>query len=142
MVQLILSMSKVIGVPGYLLLAICTHESGLNNTLIPHDGGSPTYGVCQVKFNTAKMLGFSGKPKQLMNPLINIKFAAKYLKRQINRYDGNLCKATAAYNAGRYNPSSLFPGKPKNFRYVKSVTLLIDNNYKESLLCKETVAMK
>lgn len=131
---IILAIAKTVGVPGHLLLAICTHESNLINVLVPHDMGSPSYGLCQVKENTAKMLGFKDSAKELMNPETNVKYAAMYLKMQLERYDGDWCMATAAYNAGTYNPSEI-PGKPRNLKYIKQVILHLDEKHKDFLIC-------
>lgn len=133
--SIILYAAKSVGVSGSLLLAICTFESKLVNTISPHDNGSPSYGICQIKESTARMLGFNGQREDLMNPSINAKYAALYLKKQLERYDGDLCMATAAYNAGTYNPSKIVPGKPKNLKYVKGVTLHLDDQYKDMLIC-------
>lgn len=132
---IILGIAKSIGVPGSLLLAICTHESKLVNIIAPNDNGSPSYGLCQIKEDTAKMLGFNEKPKRLMDPKVNVKYAALYLKMQLSRYDGDWCMATAAYNAGTYNPSMKVPGKPRNLQYVKGVVLHLDDKHKDFLIC-------
>lgn len=134
-VSMIALAAKKAGVSGALLLAICTHESGLKNTLVPHDGGSPTYGVCQVKYETAKMLGFDGKAKDLMTPEINIKWAAEYLKYQNQRYNGDWCKVVAAYNAGTYNESKVVPGKPRNLKYVRNVQRKLAEDLQSKLSC-------
>lgn len=134
-IAIIVLAAKKVSVSSALLLAICTHESGLTNTLVPHDGGSPTYGVCQVKYDTAKMLGFTGKAKDLMVPEVNAKWAAKYLKFQHERYDGDWCKAVAAYNSGTYNESKKVPGKPRNLKYVRNVQKKLDEDLQSKLSC-------
>lgn len=133
--QLIMAISKAVGVPGVLLLAICTHESGLKNIVTPDDNGSPSYGICQIKMDTAASLGYQGNKDSLMIPKINIRYAAKYLKMQLERYDDSWCKATAAYNSGTYNPSKAIPGKPRNLKYVNRIILLLDDKYKDYLIC-------
>lgn len=132
---LILSYAKLFKVSGPLLLAICMHETGLKNVKVPHDGGSPTFGVCQVKYDTAKMLGYTGKAEGLMVPKENVKWAAKYLKYQLDRYDNDHCKSVAAYNAGTYFESKSAPGKPTNLKYVKKVQNKLDEDLKRSLSC-------
>ena len=152
---LILATAKTVGVPASLFLAICTHESNLHNIVVPHDGGSASYGLCQIKEDTAKDLGYrgiatgpvqpsytmpgalepAGKPKGLMVPSVNVLYAAKYLKKKLEQYDNDWCKATAAYNAGTYNPSTKLPGKPRNFKYIKKVVLHLDNEHKDYLVC-------
>lgn len=133
--QLILSIAKSMGVPGALLLAICTHESNLNNTIVVYDNGSPSYGLCQIKLDTAKSLGFVGSAPELMKPRVNVKYSALYLKMQLERYDGDWCKATAAYNSGTYNPSNKVPGKPRNLKYINRILDLLDDNLKPKLKC-------
>lgn len=64
------------------------------------DGNSDSIGVCQIKLQTAKMLGFKGTEKQLLNPHVNIKYAAKYLSHQLYRYDGDVTKSIISYNIG------------------------------------------
>lgn len=140
--SIILLAAKKAGVSGALLLAICTHESGLRNVLVPHDGGSPSYGICQVKYDTAKMIGFSGKEKDLMDPTINAKWAAEYLKFQKERYDGDWMKSTAAYNSGTYNESRKIPGCPRNLTYLKYVQKKLDENLQHKLECGKEVEMR
>lgn len=132
---IILLAAKKVYVSGALLLAICTHESGLTNALVEHDGGSPTYGICQVKLDTAKMLGFTGTAKDLMTPDINAKWAAKYLKYQHERYDGDWCKTVSAYNAGTYVESKKRPGYPRNLAYVRNVQKKLDDDLQSKLSC-------
>lgn len=88
-------------VPFRLLAAICTVESSLRPFIKPiEDNGSLSYGMCQVKEETARFLGFASKASILSNPNVNAFYAAKYLKYQLNRYEGDWIRALAAYNAG------------------------------------------
>ncbi len=155
--SLILAAAKSVGVPGALLLAICTQESSLVNIVVPDDNGAPSYGICQLQEDTARSMGYSGiatgplkpserklfkgamepdgKPQGLMIPKTNARYAAKYLKKQLDRYDWDFCHAVAAYNAGTYTPSPKLPGKPRNYKYVKAVTLRLDEEHKDMLIC-------
>lgn len=129
--KLITLTAQKIGVPFALLMAICSHEGGGKNVLTPNDKGTPSYGVCQVKSDTAIMFGYTGSEQELMIPKNNIRVAAKYLKYQLDRYDNDWCKATAAYNAGTYYESKKLPGKPKNYGYIQLVNGYLD----EELTC-------
>lgn len=84
-----------------------------------NDGGSPSHGVCQLKEATARLMGFKGSKKALINPEVNVYYSGKYLRYQLDRYAGDTGKAIAAYNAGtcRYNQR----GQTKNRKYVKKV---------------------
>lgn len=154
---IILAAAKSIGVPGALLLAICSQETRLINVMVPNDNGAPSYGICMVQEGTARMMGYKGiatgplqpslrkgfkglmeplgKPMGLMDPTINARYAAKYLKEKLDDYEGDWCRSVAAYNAGTYNPSSKLPGKPRNYKYVKAVTLQLDEEHKDMLFC-------
>jgi soluble lytic murein transglycosylase-like protein len=158
---LIATAAQAVGVPAALLLAICTHESaGLNNIVIPHDGGSPSIGYCMLKKSTAEMMGYSGpgtgklkldedltrryktvilkpvgQPRGLMVPEVNVHFAALYLKFQLDRYGDDWCKAAAAYNAGQYNPSMRALGKPRNLKYVKKIAALLPDEERHMISC-------
>lgn len=106
--------SLTYSLPPYLLQSICKVETNHDIAAVNHhDGGSASLGICQVKADTAKLVGFKGSKMELMNPYTNIDTAAKYLKKQLLRYNGNINKAVSAYNAGRY--------KKSNNHYVKKV---------------------
>lgn len=128
---IILAAAKTVGVPGALLLAICTNESGLQNVHTPYDSGSSSYGICQVKEGTAKLVGMKIAGGSLLVPEINAEAAARYLKLQLERYDGDWIKATSAYNLGVYRESHIHPGYPINRTYIKRVRqYLAENQYR------------
>lgn len=106
--------TNTLGLPQGLLSALCHVESSHNVRAIHvADGSTDSLGICQIKLETAKMLGFKGTKKQLMNPYVNIIFAGKYLSHQMHRYDGRIEKAVIAYNSGHYSP--------RNTLYLKKV---------------------
>lgn len=87
--------------PPGLLASLCYVESKHDINSIHHDdGGSDSLGVCQVKLETAKWIGFKGTKKDLMVPVNNIGAAAGYLRIQLDRYHGDITKAVIAYNKG------------------------------------------
>lgn len=135
-VTIILSAAKAIGVSGTLLLAICNHESaGFKYDYAPFDVGSPSIGFCQLKYSTSLMFNFSGTPNQLMDPKINSKYAARYLKYQQDRYGDNWVQITAAYNAGSFLPSKNNPTCPRNIKYIKRVQKKLPEEFQERLNC-------
>lgn len=113
--------SQSLALPNGLLNAICNVESNQKIQAITwNDGGTPSLGLCQIKLSTARMLGFGGSAEALWkDPHINIYWAGKYLKYQLNRYHGNIDKAIAAYNAGIHRTNK--KGLTKNRRYVYRV---------------------
>jgi soluble lytic murein transglycosylase-like protein len=134
-VKAIMWAAKMVKIPSSLLLAICVRETGLQNTVAPHDGGSPSIGICQMKLATAQDLGFEGTAQDLMVPRINAYWAAMYLKWQMARYDDNWCKAVAAYNAGTFNESQIEPGHPRNLKYVRGVQRELASDLRPMLSC-------
>lgn len=107
--------------PEGLLSSLCYVESGhVVNAISYMDGGkTDSLGICQVKLNTARYMGFKGTAAQLRhNPTYNVYYAGKYLSYQMLRYNGDIPKAVAAYNAG-----SCPHGVIKNHKYVSKVFL-------------------
>lgn len=106
--------------PPGLLSATCWVESNHKvNAVNVDDGGSSSYGACQIKLETAQMLGYTGAVKKLKDPAVNVYWAGRYLKYQLDRYDGDPRKAVAAYNAGTHRVNA--KGQIKNRKYVEKV---------------------
>lgn len=88
-----------------------------------------SYGLMQIKYETARSLGYRGNRRGLFQWRTNLYWGAKYLDRQISDYHGDLRAALAAYNAGaayKCKPHSkrypgCRPGKYVNQSYVDDV---------------------
>jgi len=108
--------------PKDLLSAVCYVESNHNIHAVNYDdGGADSLGVCQIKYSTAKHMGFKGTAEELQKNINeNTYWAGAYLKWQLKRYHGNIGKAVAAYNAGHYRKSKIRQG-PINKTYVMKV---------------------
>lgn len=112
--------TQTFNLPPGLLSALCHTESNHRTHVVNvGDGNGNSLGVCQVQILTAKTLGFKGTEKQLMDPTINVYYSGKYLRKQLNRYDGDIRKAVAAYNSGTYYESK--KGFAVNQKYVNLV---------------------
>jgi soluble lytic murein transglycosylase-like protein len=111
---LFLSQTHAQKLPTGLLSALCYVESNhkINVSKVENDG-SNSLGVCEIKLGTARMMGFLGTEKRLMQPKNNIKYAAKYLNYQIHRYHGDIYKAIGAYNSGTYHQNRKHQAKNK-----------------------------
>jgi soluble lytic murein transglycosylase-like protein len=134
---LITLVAKSFGVPGALMLAVCSNESNLTNAFAPHDGGSPSFGICQIKLDTAKMVGYLGDGHGLMNPEINVKWSAIYLKKLLDQYDDSWCKSVSAYNLGTFKESRRHRGRPINMSYVKKVQEKLPPELRYKLSCDD-----
>lgn len=108
----------------YLVLAIAKQESGGNR--MAHNRHDPAYGLMQLKLGTARILGFTGKWRELFDWKVNLKLGVTYLNKQIERYK-DLPSALAAYNAGsaficRKGKNGCKIGHFVNQKYVDIVT--------------------
>lgn len=120
LVAIYLAASAYFSLPPGLLSAVCFVESSHRPHVVHKDDGrGDSMGVCQVQPATAKDMGYTGAASGLLKPEVNAFYAAKYLRKQLNRYGGDMVKAVAAYNAGTYRENKF--GKPINQKYVEKV---------------------
>ncbi len=87
--------------PQTLLLAVARGESDFNPQARSH---ANAYGLMQILWpGTAKHLGLN-RLSDLLEPCTNVEAGTRYLKELLERYQGNMHRALAAYN---YGPSRI-----------------------------------
>lgn len=83
------------------------------------DGGK-AIGLTQIHYETARDIGFQGDKADLFNPVTNLGWGARYLRKQFDRYGGrSLGHALSGYQAGSVR--MLASGQYGNQWYVDRV---------------------
>ncbi|HKV04757.1 MAG TPA: lytic transglycosylase domain-containing protein [Candidatus Acidoferrales bacterium] len=100
-----------------LVKAVISTESGWNPHAVSRKGA---VGLMQLIPETAQRYGV-GNP---FDPVQNVEGGTMYLRSLLDRYNGDLTKTIAAYNAGEHavDQSRGVPWYPETQRYVRKVT--------------------
>ena len=100
-----------------LVKAVISTESGWNPSAISRKGA---VGLMQLIPETAERFGVGNA----FDPAQNVEGGTTYLKELLDRYNGDLTKSLAAYNAGEHavDQSGGIPAYPETQRYVQKVT--------------------
>lgn len=122
---IIIKYSKHYDVDPLLVKAVIMAESSFNPNAVSRVGAQ---GLMQLMPRTARYLGVEDS----FNPDHNIQGGVKYIKRLLDRFDGDVRLALAAYNAGSQNVRKYrgIPPYPETKNYVKKVSNL-HSSYKK-----------
>lgn len=85
-------------VPRPLLHRVIQRESDYR----PGARNGPYYGLMQILPDTARNMGFRGKPSDLLDAETNLRWAVKYLRGAWMVSDGNMGRAVQWYARGYY----------------------------------------
>jgi soluble lytic murein transglycosylase-like protein len=96
---LVTAMAHKHGVPVPLAHAVVRVESNYKPHLV---GKGATFGLMQIKYPTARGMGFTGKPKDLFDPATNLEWGMRYLAEARRRAKGDLCGTVLRYQGGHY----------------------------------------
>ena len=85
-------------IPASLIHRVVRRESGYN----PRARNGPYWGLMQIRVDTARSMGFYGKPADLLDADTNLRYAAKYLAGAYVVANGNADRAVSFYARGYY----------------------------------------
>ena len=111
------------GVDEALVRAVIRMESGGKTDAVSYKGAM---GLMQLMPGTAKMLGVEDP----FDPVQNLEGGIKYLSQLADKYNGDLTKTLAAYNAGpgRVDAYGGIPPFAETQKYVRSILALYERN--------------
>jgi len=120
--QALVEVAKANDISPYLLEAVVWQESRWNPSARSRAGA---IGLAQLMPGTARDLGVDPR-----DPVQNLSGGARYLRQQLNRFDGNVEKALAAYNAGpgRVMTAGGIPSIPETQAYVRAIVARLAAN--------------
>lgn len=95
---LIKKYAQLYEVPEALVHRVVRRESMYN----PNAYSRGNYGLMQIRYNTAKSLGYTGSPSGLFDAETNLKYAVKYLRGAFMVADNNHDNAVRLYARGYY----------------------------------------
>ncbi len=120
--QALVEVARANDISPYLLEAVVWQESRWNPSARSRAGA---IGLAQLMPGTARDLGVDPR-----DPIQNLAGGARYLRQQLNRFDGNVEKALAAYNAGpgRVMTAGGIPSIPETQAYVRAIVARLAAN--------------
>ncbi len=87
------------GVPEALVHRVVIRESRYRPRAV---GGGGAMGLMQIKYSTARAMGYTGSPSGLLDPETNLTYAVRYLAGAYRVAGGNADRAVSNYARGYY----------------------------------------
>ncbi|MCH8465917.1 MAG: transglycosylase SLT domain-containing protein [Roseinatronobacter sp.] len=96
--RLVQRYAQMHGIPEALLHRVIQRESNYR----PSARNGPYWGLMQVLPQTARQMGFQGRPEDLLNPEVNLTYAGRYLRGAWLVSGGDIDRAVMWYARGYY----------------------------------------
>lgn len=120
-------------IPVALLLAHAKQESNFDSNARRDERDSngniwdSSFGLVQLLLRTAQSLDPEATPEKLFDPAYNLNLAAQLISNNLDRYNGNVKDAIAAYNSGSNKKNA--QGQYVNSKGVPNVQNYVDKVY-------------
>ncbi|MGY6547798.1 MAG: transglycosylase SLT domain-containing protein [Roseinatronobacter sp.] len=95
---LIRKYAQIHDIPEALLHRVIQRESNYR----PHARNGPYWGLMQIMPETARQMGFRGRPEELLDAETNLRYAGRYLRGAWLVSNGNIDRAVMWYARGFY----------------------------------------
>jgi len=96
--EMIARYARMHGIPERLVHRVVLRESRYNPAIVHRS----FYGLMQITYATARSMGYSGAPRGLLDPEVNLTYAVPYLANAYKAANGNEDRAVALYAGGYY----------------------------------------
>jgi soluble lytic murein transglycosylase-like protein len=96
--SLVAQHARTYGVPEALVHRVITRESNYN----PRALSKGNFGLMQIRYATARGMGYRGSPSGLLDANTNLTYAVPYLANAYKVAGGNADRAVALYAGGYY----------------------------------------
>jgi soluble lytic murein transglycosylase-like protein len=96
--RLIEDYARAYNLPVSLVRRVVKRESNFN----PAAYNAGNWGLMQIRYDTARTMGYRGEAKGLLDAETNLKYAVKYLRGAYLVADGNHDRAVSLYASGYY----------------------------------------
>ena len=131
------------GLDPYLVASLIRQESEFNPSAISH---ANAYGLMQLLPSVGRQMAReeglgSIEPRQLLDPVLNIRLGTRYLKQTIDRFGGVSEYALAAYNAGENRVTDWQAAGPYHGidEFVESIPFTETREYVQAILRNQDI---
>jgi soluble lytic murein transglycosylase len=131
------------GLDPYLVASLIRQESEFNPSAISH---ANAYGLMQLLPTVGRQMAReeglgSIEPRQLLDPILNIRLGTRYLKQTLDRFGGVSEYALAAYNAGESRVTDWQASGPYHGidEFVESIPFTETRDYVQAILRNQDI---
>ncbi len=131
------------GLDPYLVASLIRQESEFNPTAISH---ANAYGLMQMLPSVGRQMAReeglgSIEPRQLLDPLLNIRLGTRYLRQTLDKFGGVAEYALAAYNAGDNRVTDWQAAGPYHGtdEFVESIPFTETREYVQAILRNQDI---